>query len=50
MSDPLQQNEEEFFNCDIADEALENLVRIGDEKAGNYTLFFCTSLDLCPGP
>jgi len=50
MTDSLQQNEEDLFNCDIIDETLENLVRIGDEKAARYTLFFCTSLDLCPGP
>ena len=50
MTDSLQQNEEEFFNCEITDDALENLMRIGDEKAASYTLFFCTSLDLCPGP
>jgi len=49
MSDPLQ-NEEELFNCEITDEALENLVRAGADKAAAYTLFFCTSLDLCPGP
>ena len=24
--------------------------RGGSEKAGNYTLYFCTALDLCPGP
>jgi len=50
MTDTLQQNEEELFNCEITDDALENLMRIADEKAASYTLFFCTSLDLCPGP
>ena len=33
---------------DISDEALESAA--GSEKAGNYTLYFCTALDLCPGP
>ena len=50
MTDSLQQNEEDLFNCGITDETLENLVRTGGEKAASYTLFFCTSLDLCPGP
>jgi hypothetical protein len=34
--------------CDISDEALETMTAI--EKAEGYTFYFCTALDLCPGP
>jgi hypothetical protein len=43
----LDQAEEEMLACQIADEALETAAGTG---SGNYTLFYCTALDLCPGP
>jgi hypothetical protein len=33
---------------EVPDDTLENSANIG--RAGNYTLYFCTALDLCPGP
>jgi hypothetical protein len=44
----LDQADEQAPVCDISDEALEAMTAI--EKAGGYTLYFCTALDLCPGP
>jgi hypothetical protein len=41
---------EEIFSCEVSDEALEAAAGIGDKIAGQYTLFYCTALDLCPGP
>jgi len=41
---------EEIFGCEVSDEALEVAAGIGDKIAGQYTLFYCTALDLCPGP
>jgi hypothetical protein len=43
----LDQAEEEMLAQQISDEALE---LAGCEAAANYTLFFCTALDHCPGP
>jgi len=43
----LDQVEEEMLAYQISDEALE---LAGSEGATNYTLFFCTALDHCPGP
>ena len=37
-----------FFDA-ISDVALEKL-GFCDKGAVNYTLYFCTALDLCPGP
>jgi hypothetical protein len=37
-----------ILTCDVSDEALE--IAAGDKRAGHYTLYFCTALDLCPGP
>jgi hypothetical protein len=44
----LDQADEQALACDISDEALETTA--GSEKAGRYTFYFCTALDLCPGP
>ena len=44
----LDQTDEQVLACDISDEALETTA--GNEKAGKYTFYFCTALDLCPGP
>ena len=41
---------EEILACDVSDEALETSAGTGSEIAGRYTLFYCTALDLCPGP
>lgn len=42
------QTTNEILAYEISDDALENAVSIG--RAGNYTVLFCTALDLCPGP
>jgi len=34
----------------ISDEALEAAAGAGSDRAVKYTLFYCTALDLCPGP
>jgi hypothetical protein len=44
----LDQADERALACDISDEALETTA--GIEKAGRYTFYFCTALDLCPCP
>ena len=47
MSDTTLDQSEEIFCYEISDEALE--IAAGANRAANYT-FFCTALDLCPGP
>jgi len=47
---PSDQNEQDILVNEISDRALECAVLIGGERAPNYTLYFCTALDLCPGP
>jgi len=44
----FDQIDERALACDISDEALETTA--GIEKVGKYTFYFCTALDLCPGP
>ena len=44
----LDQTDKQALACDISDEALETAA--GSEKAQRYTFYFCTALDLCPGP
>ena len=34
----------------VSDEALEAAAGARSDRAGHYTLFYCTALDLCPGP
>ena len=46
----LDQTEEEMLAYEVSDEALETAAGTGSEKAGNYTLYYCTALHLCPGP
>jgi hypothetical protein len=46
----LDQTEEEMLTYEISDETLETAAGMGSEKAGNYTLYYCTALSLCPGP
>ena len=46
----LDQTEEEMLAFEVSDETLETAAGTGSEKAGNYTLWYCTALNLCPGP
>ncbi|HEY6860242.1 MAG TPA: hypothetical protein VI358_10710 [Pseudolabrys sp.] len=46
----LEQSEEETLTYKVSDEALESATGTGNERVGNYTLYFCTALDLCPSP
>ena len=39
---------EKILACDVSDEELESAAET--KQAGRYTLFYCTALDLCPGP
>ena len=48
MSDTRLDQTEEILSFEISDEALESAA--GTKRAANYTLFYCTALDLCPGP
>jgi hypothetical protein len=41
--------EEEVLTFEISDAALETAAGKGKEKAGNYTLGFCTGVSVCPG-
>jgi hypothetical protein len=43
----LDQTEEEMLAYEVSDETAAGT---GSEKAGNYTLLYCTALSLCPGP
>jgi len=43
----LDQAEEEILTHQISDEALE---MAGSGTAAHHTFFYCTALDLCPGP
>jgi len=43
------QTEEEMIAYEVSDEVLESAADTGS-KGANYTLFYCTALDLCPGP
>ena len=46
----LEQTEEVILTSEVSDEARESAAGTGRANAGNYTLFYCTALDLCPGP
>ena len=46
----LEQNDEEMLAYEVSDETLETAAGSGNGKVGNYTLYYCTSLHLCPGP
>jgi hypothetical protein len=48
MSDTRLDQTEEILFYEISDEVLESAA--GAKPAANYTLFYCTALDLCPGP
>jgi len=46
----LAAAEEGLLIEEISDDALE-AIAFGDRGLGaNYTLYFCTAVDLCPGP
>ena len=45
----LDQIEEEILTYEVSDEALETAAGTGKEKAGNYTLGFCSWLVRLPG-
>ncbi|MGC1776725.1 MAG: hypothetical protein WBB34_02185 [Xanthobacteraceae bacterium] len=42
------QREEEILTFDVSDEALEAAAVTVTEKAGAFTLAFCSGLDTCP--
>lgn len=44
----IEQTEEEILSFEVSDEALETAGDTGKEKAGNYTLGYCTGLSVCP--
>jgi len=44
----IDQREEEIFTIQISDEALEAAAGSVKEKAGAFTLAFCSGLDSCP--
>ena len=46
-NDPTEQT---ILACEISDEALETAAGSLSGIQGAYTLYFCTALDLCPGP
>jgi hypothetical protein len=48
MGDTTIDQTEKSLSCEISDEALESAA--GTKQLANYTLFYCTALDLCPGP
>ena len=53
MSNVIKERErlKEFTIVEsITDEALEAAAGAGSNRAGKFTLFYCTALDLCPGP
>jgi hypothetical protein len=45
----LDRNDEEILTYEVSDEALETAAGTGKEKAGHYTLGYCTGLSACPG-
>jgi hypothetical protein len=48
LHDTTIDQAKEILSYEISDEALEGAART--KQAANYTLFYCTALDLCPGP
>jgi hypothetical protein len=44
----IEQTEEAILTCDLSDEAIENAAGSAKEKAGAFTVAFCTGLDTCP--
>ena len=48
MTDKYIQREEEILSIEVSDEALEAAAGSVKEKAGAFTLAFCSGLDTCP--
>jgi len=49
MSDTkINQVEEEILTYEVADEAVEAAAGMLREKAGSFTMGFCSGLDTCP--
>ena len=48
MTDKYIEREEEILSLEVADEALEAAAGSVKEKAGAFTLAFCSGLDTCP--
>jgi hypothetical protein len=50
MSDVIgfAQADERILVYEVSDETLE--AAAGSKRVASYTLFFCTALDMCPGP
>jgi hypothetical protein len=44
----IDQREEEILTFDVSDEALEAAAGTVKDKAGAFTLAFCSGLDTCP--
>lgn len=50
MSDTtILETEAEILTCEVSDEALESAAGMLRDKAGSFTLSFCSGLDSCPG-
>jgi hypothetical protein len=48
MTDKYIQRDEEILSFEVSDEALEAAAGSVREKAGAFTLAFCSGLDTCP--
>ena len=44
----LEGNEDEILSFQVSDETLETAAGVGSEKAGAYTISFCSGLSTCP--
>jgi hypothetical protein len=44
----IDQIEEEILGYEVSDEALEAAAGTMKDKAGSFTLAFCSGLDTCP--
>jgi hypothetical protein len=46
--DQIERTDEAILIYDVSDEAIENAAGLAKEKAGAFTLSFCSGLDTCP--
>jgi hypothetical protein len=44
----FEGNEDEILSFQVSDETLETAAGVGNEKAGSYTISFCSGLSTCP--
>jgi len=44
----IDQTEEEILSHEVSDEALEIAAETGKDKAGNFTISFCSGIATCP--